>query len=112
MTTEYVQGSPGGLERRRAVRRPVNGQSAAISLVVSVQVMDVSRTGVLFATDSSLAPGSQGTLCLDINGNAFRAEIKVQRVARARVPGDRHELGASFLTTTIEHDLLLRRIQS
>jgi hypothetical protein len=112
VSTEYVHGSPDGLERRRVVRRPVSGQSAAIPHIVSVQVMDISRAGVLLAADCPLTPGSQGTLCLDINGNAFRADIEVQRVARARVPGHRHELGASFLTTTIEHDLLLRRIKS
>jgi hypothetical protein len=112
MTTDYVHGSPDGLERRRAARRPVNGQSAAMPLVVSVQVMDISRAGVLLAADCSLTPGSQGTLCLDINGSAFTADIQVQRVAGARTPGHRYELGASFLTATMEHDLLLRRIKS
>jgi hypothetical protein len=110
MNTDHVYGSPDGRERRRAVRRRVEDQPAAMPFVASVQVMDISREGVLLATDCSFTPGDRGTLCVDINGNAFKAAIQVQRIAPARAGGHRHELGASFLTLSPEHDLLLRHI--
>ena len=77
-------------------------------IVASVQVMDISRTGVLLAADCRFSPGDSGTLCVDINGTSFKAAIQVQRVAPGRTGGHRHELGASFLTLNPGHDLLLR----
>jgi len=44
--TDHVSGSPDGRERRRAVRRPVDGQIASMPAVVSVRVMDISTGGV------------------------------------------------------------------
>jgi hypothetical protein len=79
-------------------------------IVASVRVMDISRAGVLLASDSACSPGDEGTLCVDINGRAFNAAIQVQRIAPARYGGHRHEVGASFLTAGPEHDFLLRYI--
>jgi hypothetical protein len=107
MNTDYVYGSPDGRERRRTARRRVEDQSASVPLVASVQVIDISRTGVLLAADCALSPGDQGTLCVDINGSSFKAAIQVQRVAPARRGGHRHEVGASFLTSHPDHNLLL-----
>jgi hypothetical protein len=110
MNTHHVSGSPDGRERRRAVRRLVENQPAVMPIVASVQVMDISRAGVLLAADCAFTPGDKGTLCVDINGSAFRAAIQVRRIAPARTAGHRHELGASFLTAGPEHDLLLGHI--
>ena len=107
MNTDHVYGSPDGRERRRAVRQRVEDQLASMPIVASVQVMDISRTGVLLAADWPLTRGDQGTLCVDINGSSFKAAIQVQRVAPARTGGHRHELGASFLTSNPEPNLLL-----
>ena len=107
MNTDHVYGSPDGRERRRAVRQCVEDQPASMPIVASVQVMDISRTGVLLAADCTLRPGDQGTLCVDINGSSFKATIQVQRVAPARTGGHQHELGASFLTSNPEHNPLL-----
>ena len=107
MNTDHVYGSPDGRERRRTARQRVDDQSASVPLVASVQVIDISRTGVLLAADCALSPGDQGTLCVDINGSSFKAAIQVQRVAPARTGGPRHELGASFLTSPPDHNLLL-----
>ena len=103
-------GSPDGRERRRAVRRRVEDQPAAMPIVASVRVMDISRTGVLLAADCRFSPGDSGTLCVDINGTSFKAAIQVQRVAPSRTAGHRHEVGASFLTLNPDQDLLLRHI--
>jgi hypothetical protein len=110
MNTAHVCGSPDGQERRRAVRQRVQEQPAAMPIVASVQVMDISRAGVLFAADCTFTPGDKGTLCVDIEGNSFKADIQVQRVVPARTARHRHELGASFLTLGPEHDLLFRHI--
>jgi hypothetical protein len=107
MNTHHVFGSPEGRERRRAVRQRVEDQPASMPMIASVQLMDISRTGVLLAADCTLTPGDQGTLCVDINGSSFKAAIQIQRVAPARTGGHRHELGASFLTSDPEHNLLL-----
>ena len=110
MNTDHVCGSPDGAERRRAVRRRIEDQTAAMPFVASVQVIDISRAGVLLAADCSFTPGDTGTLCVDINGRSFKAAIQVLRIAPARTGDHRHELGASFLTPGPEHDLLLKHI--
>ena len=80
-------------------------------IVASVQVIDISRTGVLLAADRPFAPGDRGTLCVAINGSALKAAIQVQRVAPVRTGGShRHELGASFVTPSAEHNLLFRHL--
>jgi hypothetical protein len=79
-------------------------------IVASVQVMDISRAGVLLAADCAFTPGDTGTLCVDINGSSFKAAIQVERIAPARAADHRHELGASFLTAGPEHDFLLRHL--
>ena len=79
-------------------------------IVVLVRVMDISRMGVLLAVDCFFIRGDSGTLCVDINGSSFKAAIQVQRVAPGRTGDHRYELGASFLTLSPEHDLLLRHI--
>jgi len=76
-------------------------------IVASVQVMDISRTGVLLGAGCAFTPGDRGTLCVDINGRSFKAAIQVQRIAPARAGGHRHELGASFLSSSPEPNLLL-----
>jgi hypothetical protein len=51
MNTDYVfYGSPDGRERRRAIRRRVEDRAAAMPIVASVQVMDISRVGASFLT--------------------------------------------------------------
>ena len=110
MNTDHVNGSPDGRERRRAVRRRVEDQPAAMPIVASVRVMDISRTGVLLAADCPFTRGDSGTLCVDINGSSFKAAIQVQRVAPGRTGDHRYELGASFLTLSPQHDHLLRHI--
>jgi len=76
-------------------------------IVASVQVMDISRTGVLLAGDCALTAGDRGMLCVDINGSSLNTAIQVQRVAPARTGGHRYELGASFLTSSPGRNLLL-----
>jgi Tfp pilus assembly protein PilZ len=110
MNTDPVCGSPNGEERRRAVRRRVDDQLAAMPFVASVQVIDISRAGVLLAADCAFTAGDEGTLCVDINGSSFKAAIQVQRIAPARTGSHRHEVGATFLSPGPEHDLLLRHI--
>jgi hypothetical protein len=110
MNTDRVYESAHGRERRRAVRHRVEDQPASLPIIASVQLLDISRTGVLLAADCPLIPGDQGTLCVDINGSSFKAAIQVQRVVPARTGGHRHELGASFLTSDPEHNLLLRQL--
>jgi PilZ domain len=111
MNTDHVYGSPDGRERRRAARRPVADQPASMPIVASAQVIDISRTGVLLAADCLFTPGDRGTVCVDINRSSLKAAIQVQRVAPNRTGGShRHELGASFVTPSGEHNLLFRHL--
>ena len=110
MTTEYVQGSPEGRERRRAVRRPIDGHMAIVPVVLPVQVIDISTSGVLLSADCPIHPGRGGMLCLDMNGEPFRGEIQVKRIASAASRPDSYEMGASFLSLSPEYRHILRRI--
>ncbi|HEU5254490.1 MAG TPA: PilZ domain-containing protein [Vicinamibacterales bacterium] len=110
MNTDHVYGSPDGRERRRAARRRIEGQSASMPIVASVQVIDISRTGVLLAADRTFAPGDRGRLCVDINGSSLKAAIQVRRVASSSTGGShRHQLGASFVTSSSDHNLFFRQ---
>jgi len=48
-----------------------------------VQVLDISRTGVLLESPRSPALGSRGTLQLTLAGAALTAEVEVRRVSPA-----------------------------
>jgi len=110
-TDNNVYGSPDRRERRRAARQRIEDQVASMPIVASVQVIDISRTGVLLAADCTFTPGDRGTLCVDINGRSLKAAIQVRRVAPARTGGShRHELGASFVTSAAEPNLLFRQL--
>lgn len=79
-------------------------------IVASVQVIDISRTGVLLAADRTFAPGDRGRLCVDINGSSLKAAIQVRRVASSSTGGShRHQLGASFVTSSSDHNLFFRQ---
>src|SRR6478672_9656287 len=106
MNTDHIYGSPDGRERRRAVRRRVEDQPAAMPIVAPVRVMDISRTGVLLAADCRFSPGDSGTLCVDINGSSLTASREVKRVAPGRTGAHRLALGASFLPLNPDHDRL------
>ena len=89
MTTEYVQGNPEGRERRRVVRRPIDGHMAIVPVVLPVRVIDISTSGVLLTADCPIHPGRGGMLCLDMNGEPFRGEIRVKRIASAASRAER-----------------------
>ena len=53
-----------------------------------VQVLDISRTGVLLESPRCPALGSRGTLQLTLAGAALTAEVEVRRVSPASTDMD------------------------
>jgi hypothetical protein len=89
-----------GVERRRAVRLPVQGTSqAGIIAANSVRVMDISVGGVLLASERPATVGSRGRLSLTIGGNPLATEVEIRRVFQTPDHAG-FRIGAMFLDIT------------
>lgn len=88
------------VERRRAVRLPVEGGAeAGLVSTNSVRVVDISVGGVLLASPRPAPVGTRGRFSLTIGGQPLAAEVEIRRVVQAP---DRSgfRIGAMFLAIT------------
>jgi hypothetical protein len=64
------------------------------------RVLDVSVAGCLIEVDASLAPGTVGTLDVQIDGTVYRESVRVARIVPARDITMRNQVGLEFLVLT------------
>lgn len=95
-------------ERRRYARQEVQGEFATIPAVTSVEVLDISVTGVLFECARRFDAGSTGTLRLDFGGSPFVADVQVRR-AMPVAGTSAYRIAASFVELADGPRLLLER---
>jgi hypothetical protein len=86
-----------GVERRQAPRL-VAGNDVEITRPAwtTVQILDISTTGVLFEAPDSLDVGQQGQLRVRLGDQIFAAEIDVRRVDKRPSSSKGHRAGAVF----------------
>lgn len=87
-------------ERRRFPRVPIGKQVPDLSLPVSatVQLIDISETGVLLASWQPLDVGRRAQLRIRIGAEPLNVLVEVKRVASAPRPGlASYRLGAEFV---------------
>ena len=86
----------------------------AMTLVRQYQarVLDVSVAGCLIEVDASLAPGTVGTLDVQIDGTVYRESVRVARIVPARDITMRNQVGLEFLVLTPPGTASLRAVIS
>lgn len=87
-------------ERRRFPRVPIVREAPAVELPVSatVQLVDISQTGVLLSSSQSLGVGRRARLRTRVGSDPLAVQVEVRRVAPASrtTPGS-WRLGAEFV---------------
>ena len=76
------------------------------------RVLDVSVAGCLIEVDASLAPGTVGTLDVQIDGTVYRESVRVARIVPARDIAMRNQVGLEFLVLTPPGTESLRAVVS
>jgi hypothetical protein len=85
-------------ERRRHPRIAVADHvQICVPVVYEVEVVDLSRSGMLLAADARVETGTRGQVRVVLGGKPFAASVEVKRVAD-RAPGARasSSIGVAF----------------
>ena len=95
-----VHSGPRESLERRATPRFIAGSDAELEQPqwATVELLDVSTTGVLFSSPALLPLGERGELRARLGDASFSAQIEVRRVAPPRPPSQGHRVGASFVS--------------
>jgi hypothetical protein len=99
-------------ERRRFPRYDTTGQLATVPASVNVRLLDISVAGVLLHSSEVVAAGTTGSLRLQLDGSAFRADVQVQRVADDSNGGPGYRLGATFVGLSPDLRQLIERFMA
>lgn len=88
-----------GVDRRAGVR-VVPGPDVEIGQAhwSTVDVIDISTTGVLLASQQPLGVGEKGELRVRLGDRSFAAQLEVRRTDARRTPGMNHGIGARFVS--------------
>jgi hypothetical protein len=90
----------GVLERRRTPRVAMGpGVGLGVAMPMTVQLMDISASGVLISSPHKMTPGQRARLQLTLGGEAVSVEVEVRRVfdGLESLGRSRYRLGASFV---------------
>jgi hypothetical protein len=88
---------PGELERRRAPRIPAaEGTELNRPVWVTVKVLDISVSGVLFVAPQPMTLGERGQLRLRLGEHSFVGDIEVRRSDRHPIPSGGYRIGGTF----------------
>jgi PilZ domain len=88
---------PGELERRRWPRTyAADGTEINRPAWVTVRVLDISVSGVLFMAPQPIPMGERGQLRLRLGESSFVGDIEVRRSDRHQAPSGGYRVGANF----------------
>ena len=95
-------------ERRRAPRYPlVHHEAAVLPFSLSVQLLDISQTGVMIQCAQHAKEGSRGRLRFNLGGQPFNAEVEIRRVG-VGLGGTGYKIGARFIDLSEEHRQMIQ----
>jgi hypothetical protein len=95
-------------ERRQSPRRSAEDASLTFPSSMGVKVLDISVSGVLVESSTSVPLGTRGGLRLNLGGTPITLEVQIQRVDR-ETPGSACRLGAKFLSLDPAQRQLIER---
>jgi hypothetical protein len=75
--------------------------SAVVGLLrrdVTVELFNISRSGCLLESPSAIPEGTLGTLRVEIDGAVYMDDVRVSRCLMVPGGGERHHVGAEFLS--------------
>ena len=103
-----------GVERRRSPRvEPAGEHKLTLDITMPVEVLDISLTGVQFASNAELSIGDRAELRTAIGSRSVAVAIEVRRVApdpRPTRAGARYRAGAVFDTVSTEQRMALEQL--
>jgi hypothetical protein len=88
-----------GTERRQSVRF-IAGADAQLGQPnwSTVELIDISQTGVLFSTPARLDVGERGELRVRLEHGSFAAQIEMKRSDLRKTPHTTYRVGAAFVS--------------
>ena len=88
---------PGEMERRQWPRvPPVEGTEMNRPEWLTVKVLDISASGVMFLAPERMTAGSKGQLRLRLGDSSFIADVEIRRGDRHQNPSGGYRAGATF----------------
>jgi hypothetical protein len=76
---------------------------------LSVRLLEISRAGCLLESSHPVAVGTIGSLAVDVQGTGYVDRLRVTRCEAIAGAGERHHLGAQFLSLYTPGDKSLRQ---
>ena len=65
---------------------------------ITVELFNISRSGCLLESPSAIPEGTLGTLSVEIDGAIYVDDVRVSRCLEIPGGGERHHVGAEFLS--------------
>jgi hypothetical protein len=100
MSLEYKKPSPGGRtgsERRASPRIPGDGELGQPDWS-TVELIDLSTSGVLFACSAAVDVGDKGELRVRLGERSFAAQVEIRRSDSRRTSHGAYRFGAAFVS--------------
>ena len=86
-------------DRRHSVRvTPPSPSEIQWPVWSTIELVDISTSGVLFVSPITLVPGDKGQMRLRLGDRGFTAEVEIRRGAPERAKGATYRVGAAFLS--------------
>jgi hypothetical protein len=76
---------------------------------ISVRLLEVSRSGCLLESNSSVPAGTLGALSVEVDGTVYVDQVRVVRCQLLAGAGNTHRVGAEFLSLHLPAENSLRR---
>jgi hypothetical protein len=96
-------------ERRRSPRYEIEaGELAVLPVAISVQVLDISPTGVLLQSSQPAKLGSRGRLRMTMGGVPLSVEVEVRRISPG-IGNVGHRIGVMFVDISGEQQQMIER---
>jgi hypothetical protein len=86
-----------------------NDLLAVLGREIPVRLVNISGSGCLVVTSSSLHEGATASMRLDLGGGEYTDDVRVVRCTRIEGSSDYH-LGVEFLWTTAPGERSMRRV--
>jgi len=83
---------------------------SVLAFPIPVRLLDISLSGVLLESSHPVDLGTRGTLRFNFGGVPFSADVRVERIERARgEAAERYSIGASFVALSREDQRVIER---